>query len=379
MRLGFKDLIDHARDWAGMPVGQGNSRLIYQAVQSAVRECEYARPWQFMRRYGRVSLDVPYSTGTIDYDDTGGAYERMVVLTGGTWPSWAADGVLEVDGKSYFVERRISDTVLTLVPDLKPDGDFSGKQYRLNHVIYQLPSDFAQGGTLYVDQSWFRMQVIRLDEWMQLYHLGGFRAGLPFFVAFGQDQRHPGRFAMFISPVALGGQKIDFMYQASLRQLRAAGEGPPDNVGTIDISGTTVTGTGTDFRPWHKGCLLRVGWNSNKPPTGWNGDNPPAEELEVLSVDSSTQLTLKSAPSQNYTGAAYLLTDPVDVPPSFQNLLYRAVERQMNQAFQLGKEPRQLDREFQRAFLQAAENDAAVWTRDWKEMNANWQPIILQP
>lgn len=57
-----------------------------------------------------------YTTGTIIYDHTGnGSGERVVILTGGTWPALAAtNGRISISGTWYDVAARVSDTVLQL-------------------------------------------------------------------------------------------------------------------------------------------------------------------------------------------------------------------------------------------------------------------------
>ncbi len=378
MALGYKDLIDHARDFGGAPIQRANSRLLYQAVQSAVRMVVHARPWNFLRRLGRITLDATYSSGTVTYDHTGGTYERMVTLTGGTWPSWAADGMIEIDSTHYLVEDRKSDTIITLRADHNPGADIAtATSYNLDHVIYQLPDDLLTSGKLFINRIWPELEIVPLSEWLRLFHLGGVRAGQPYFVAVGQDPDHPGRYAFFISPSALNSQSIEFFYQADLRTLRVSGENNADKQGTVTISGTTVAGTGTNFKSYHKGCLLRLGWDAARPATGWNGDNPPHDEVVVKGVDSPTQLTLVSAPTGTYSGASYYLTDPVDVPKPFENAIYRAIELQLSQAYDLGRDLGALYTAYNKAFMQAAENDRMFWGEQVGTMHGNWQPVLL--
>lgn len=65
--------------------------------------------WSFMQPvYARLDINAPYSTGTVTI--VGG----VVTLASGTWPTWAADGEVEVDGVSYTVSTRDSGTQVTL-------------------------------------------------------------------------------------------------------------------------------------------------------------------------------------------------------------------------------------------------------------------------
>jgi hypothetical protein len=107
---------------------------------------EWDCPW-YMRR-GSLSLDVPYSTGTIAL--TNGS--PIVTLTGGTFPSWAASGKLVVSSKLYDISTRDSDTQLTLL------GSFAGTSddysYELVHDAYTLPNNFLKFGGIMQGQTY---------------------------------------------------------------------------------------------------------------------------------------------------------------------------------------------------------------------------------
>lgn len=67
-----------------------------------------------------------YSTGTIEYDHTGGANENQVTLSGGTWPTYAKSPArLFVNGTFYNVLARISDSIITLKTTSNPGADIA--------------------------------------------------------------------------------------------------------------------------------------------------------------------------------------------------------------------------------------------------------------
>ncbi len=91
--------------------------------------------WSFMRpRFSQI-LNAPYSTGVV------GVTTGTVTLTGGTWPTWAADGWLVVDGAGYTVASRSSSSVLVL-DDTAVTG-LTGETYSLQRYQYTLPDDFG--------------------------------------------------------------------------------------------------------------------------------------------------------------------------------------------------------------------------------------------
>jgi hypothetical protein len=61
-----------------------------------------------LRPVANVSTTAPYSTGTITIAS------GVVTLSGGTFPSWSADGILKVNDQYYSVASRNSNTQITL-------------------------------------------------------------------------------------------------------------------------------------------------------------------------------------------------------------------------------------------------------------------------
>lgn len=90
--------------------------------------------WSFLFSDEILTTSAPYETGTITVVD------GVVTLADGTFPSWAAQGELVVDGTRYVVGSRDGDTQITL-DDTSIDVD-AETSYSLERYIYDLPSDF---------------------------------------------------------------------------------------------------------------------------------------------------------------------------------------------------------------------------------------------
>ncbi len=92
--------------------------------------------WSFLQpTLASIEIHAAYATGTISVT-TG-----TVTLASGTWPSWAADGEIYVDGGWYTVASRTNGT--TVVLDDSSVTGLSGETYTLLHREYDLPSDFG--------------------------------------------------------------------------------------------------------------------------------------------------------------------------------------------------------------------------------------------
>ncbi len=91
--------------------------------------------WRFLRPRLQIVISAPYATGTIE------ATSGSVALTSGTWPAWAADGELVVDGERYSVASRTSNSVIVL--DDTTVTISAGTEYSLERWQYTMPDDFG--------------------------------------------------------------------------------------------------------------------------------------------------------------------------------------------------------------------------------------------
>lgn len=91
--------------------------------------------WSFLRSEYTITTVAPYSTGTV------AATSGVVTLSSGTWPSWAASGVIIVDNVWYTVSTRDSSTQVTLTDTSV--SITSGSTYKIVQVDYNLPTNFG--------------------------------------------------------------------------------------------------------------------------------------------------------------------------------------------------------------------------------------------
>src|SRR5262245_36339930 len=119
----WNDVIEHLVDWMGANPTAEARRDAKRATLQALREVGDAHNWTYYYTLGRLATHAPSSQGTVVYSRTGAAYERMVTLTGSTWPAWAALGRLSIGQMNYEVASRKSDTVLTLSSTSCPGAD----------------------------------------------------------------------------------------------------------------------------------------------------------------------------------------------------------------------------------------------------------------
>jgi hypothetical protein len=205
LSLSFEDLRDSVYEY--VYGGDGNhsaesdsnrKNLVDRMIYSGLRQFYKPPPvggrihdWSFLMPITTLSINAPYTTGTIAYDHTGGSSERLVTLSGGTWPTWAESGMIEISGSDYPVESRLSDTLFTLDSSDNPGSDVAAStSYNLHQDDYDLPDDFGRvlGPFTFAqaDNAWYTCQVVgesRIRELRQRDRYKNYSGGDPQFAA----------------------------------------------------------------------------------------------------------------------------------------------------------------------------------------------------
>ena len=107
---------------------------INDCIGDGLRRVYATREWSFFRPVVEVTTTAPYATGTITVSS------GVVTLVGGTFPSWAADGFLYVNGRSYAVVSRTSGTALTISDTSLAVA--TGVTYQLGRPEIPMPAEF---------------------------------------------------------------------------------------------------------------------------------------------------------------------------------------------------------------------------------------------
>src|SRR5688572_7756730 len=118
--LTYSDLVQQILDAHGVDRSGLNERHARPAVRMAYRNLPQRHSWNYYYRQRQLQTVADYSTGTLEFDYSGGASERMLTLTTGTWPSWAAFGRVIIDSVHYDVATRESDSIITLAETSNP-------------------------------------------------------------------------------------------------------------------------------------------------------------------------------------------------------------------------------------------------------------------
>lgn len=285
-------------------------QLAQDAILSAYQELPLMRRWKSYYAQGRVKTDASYSTGTVAFDFTGGSSERMLTLSGGTWPTNAARGWVLIDGVEYRVASRVSDTVITLSVNSNPGEDIAaGESYTWWRDTYPMPLDFL-GADKLVDHQGFWEPIHTTPGNVLNLRANNQSANEPLDYSFISDPDYVGVMAVRFHPPPNDVYVLDFTYYRSPVPMRVL----EYSTGTVSVSSTTVTGTGTSWNSDMVGCLIRFPRSGvNEIPTGRTGKYPYAEQRIVTAVNSATSITIDAVLDGTYSGVKYRISDFLDI------------------------------------------------------------------
>lgn len=351
----YKDLTDHAIDYLGANPSGEAGRDARRASLAALRSLATASRWSYYFQRYRLNLAAPYLTGTVVYDHAGGAYERVLTLTGGTWPSWAGQGTVQIANVVYEVADRKSATEVTLSVNSNPGEDVASSPYLIYRDTYPLPVDFLAMGALTLPNHAVCLSVEHPNAWLQRQRI--YRGvATPRTYTIRSDPNYQNTLALSFYPPPDAAYAVDGIYTRMPRQLQV--EEYSAGSATTAAASAVVAGTGTAWAARHVGCVFRVTGSRTKLPTGRAGDNAPAYERVVVSVDSATQITLDDTVDEAFSAAKYTLSDPVDVETSAMlTALLRGVESQLAKSRRMG-DRQEAEAEYLKALLLAREADS---------------------
>ena len=384
MLTAYSDLIEHLLDYAGATPSAEDERYARSAVQTAIATLPQIRQWGYYYSPWLQVTNASQLTGTITYDHTGGANERQVTLTGGTWPDWAADAVLRIVHVDYEVDQRISDTILTLLPTTNPGTDIvDATVYVLYQNAYHLPTDFMAMGPIINQTNQTFLAYIPPSEWQEraVFQYG---PALPVCYTIMGSRNSLNTMDLYTYPAPSAAFSLAAIYQRRMRPVLVSNEFTGKI--TVSSSSTSVVGTGTAFNARMIGSVMRFGSSITDPPTGLGGPDPFECERMVTNVTNASSLTIDMATGIAYTGTKYRISDPVDVREATMGaFLLRECEKQFRIRRRMRATPDELS-EYEMARVRACEADAPSFQlqdvygqqgrwRAWSELPLRYYPM----
>lgn len=339
-------------------------RMAKAAVVAAYRDCATAHNWHYYQRRTTLKTDADQSSSTITYTHTGGAYERMVTLAAGSWPTNAVRGSIEIASVPYDVEDRKSSSVITLTANSNPGANVAaGTSYVWYRDAYPLPVNFRKLLAIIDCTNPGR----RLEYMAPSSHLITSRdwngVGDADWYTIRNEGDYLGSLALVLGPAPDAAKSYELLYTITPAQLATY----KYSTGTISCTAasTTVTGSGTAFAQSHVGCIMRFTTSTTSEPTDVVGTidgtaNPYLAQRIVTAVSDSATLTIDAAVSSTttLTDTKYTLSDPIDVEPLTMRSYFEALCAYHYARLTKRKEQREMLADAHRALLMAMANDS---------------------
>lgn len=353
MYLTFTDVLDSLLEFVQAHDAAPPS-TIRRAVIRAYDEVVHAHEWTFLRGTYRIHCHAAEDTGTVDYDHS----TYTVTLTGGTWPSWAATASLYLDDVVCDVASRTDDTTLVLSSTANPGADVADGTFTIFPRWYSLPGDFLDMADPLGESLYQLGTKISWEEMVQQHRWVPTSGDLKYW-ALGPAPDSSGQ-AIFVYPALDEDVRLDIPYKKRSRDLRYTGQESAEYQGTVTVSGTAVTGSGTAFTSGMVGSILRVA-SSTTVPTGIEGRTPYAQEYLISSVTDATHLTISESGTAA-SGKAYRIADPIDLERYTWDALIQCAEKHIARMRNY-KEYRQIEANYLDALSRAKAADATEQPR----------------
>lgn len=357
----YKDAIAHALDYMGAANDAQTERFARRAVQLAYSNMMSQRNWTYYYHIGSINTVAYYATGTIAYTHS----TKTATLTGGTWPSWAADGVLVIDSVPYPVASRTSGSDIVLVDANNPGADVaSGTVYSIYRETYTLPVDFGAMDKIYrMNGTNCSMEYLTPGDFIGM-KSHSTTVGDPRAFTITSDPNRHGVLAARFHPAPDAAYPLSFMYRRRPRALRVDSY----ETGTVTTSSasTTITGIGTEWTSSLVGCMIRFAQNSTgEIPTGLSGASPFWLERVVSGYTSATSLTIDAVPGETLTSVKYSISDPVDIESGAMLVYFiREIERQCRAIKRMRPASKEEEEQYALSLQAAFEKDSRRYDRN---------------
>ena len=315
----YSDVIEHLVTHLGGGADDRIQAQVRLAVYDAYRRVtEHPKGWRYYISKSRVNLNGEYSTGTIAYT----ASTRTFTLTDGTFPSWTVNGEIRIGTRGYKVATNPTSTTLTIDSTNAPTANIAaGTEYSLVQTAYPLPLTFADVYVVEGDDNW-PTSYIPPSHWYEVDRTSQSLGNPIYWSVIGDSNTNSyGRKSLVVYPAPTTDAPHEFLMKRRPRALRYSGQSAAEFTGTVSISGTTVTGSGTSFSSRMVGSILRVTDSTTAVPTALGGLEPYTEEFVITAYTSATSITISSTPVGTYSGVKFRVSDPLDIDDCMESAI----------------------------------------------------------
>lgn len=348
--LTYQDCVEHLITSSFGGPQDAEQRDIRTAVQRAYQELAWMRDWQYYHTHGRIVFQDDW-IGSVTYASS---TRTLTKVTGDSFPADATRFHIRIGDIVCRIQTRVSNTQLILDATLRLSDDIDqAVEARLYRSVYPLPADFRNIDAPIDESSWTGFQYVSQDLAMKMERADDI-AGPPAYWTVRKDPDSMG-YAIQVLGYPVKVEALDFTYRRSPRPMRLSGHETPARQGTVTVSGTSASGSGTAFSADMVGSVLRLGTPAAVPDS-YGSMNPYAAQARITAISNTSTATIDT--SLSYSGVKYVVTDPVDMPAGMHNAMLSACEYWLARI--RDKSPDKAFGLYQRDLRLAMENDAVA-------------------
>lgn len=302
-------------------------------VRSAIGNTNANGSW-VLDKISDTEFDLIGSSGNGVYSPNSGQISRKA------FPDWAKDGSVRINNTYYVVSHEVDSYNLILDELRNPKSDATGK-FTMQVRHYDLPADFHKMSPVSDSRYAFvSAGYMEPESWLAAEQFGFYATSFPFRWTILAHPRKPGQYRIHFLGYPIENSTVSFIYQRRQNDnFRWSGNEKTtssvfnDSSVSVTSGSTAVVGTATSFKSSMVGSVLRIGDTvsdtaDTNEPEGLDGLNPYVEEFIIESVESPTQLTLRTAPSTTGSSLQYIVSDLIDIAPEHTNAFFRCCEMQ---------------------------------------------------
>lgn len=322
----YQDLMEYLEDSTDWDRSHANHRRLRGAIEEAYRDLPNERLWSYYAQVGTLNLNAPYSTGTVTYDHTGAAAgERLLTLTGGSFPDWAGEGQVLIDAVPYEANDLISPTQLTLTPASNPGEDLvAAKTFNLYRDTYPLPVNCRAVNRLEDVRQTNQPIFVPPSEWLESARQWSNSVGQPMFFTITGSPDYLSTLAIRFAPAPAAAIMFRYMYTRNPRSL--AVELYDEGTVTVAPGNPIITGSGVTWTTAMIGAVIRFSEGLALPGSPI-GVRPRAYERVVKDVTGPQTIVLDSSIATTLTQVRYAISDPLDIHvPSMWSALKKCAD-----------------------------------------------------
>jgi len=368
--LTYQDVVEYLITSSAGGAQDAEQKDIRTAVQNAYKELVWIKDWKFHITYGRIITQANW-TGTASYVNS---TRTLTKVSGANFESWMRYGTVVFGNVVSKITSVNSTSALTLDSVLNFGKDYSTTAANIARSMYPLPADFRNLDTPMDEGNLLQSRYVSPEQSLQMERTD-ISPISPFFWTVMKDPDSVNGWVLKILGYPTTQATIDFSYRRSPRMLRLSGHEASSRVGTIAVSGTACTGTGTTFTDAMVGSVLRIGTSSNYPDC-LGSMNPWQYESKIVSRSSNTAIVLADSLTVS-AGTKYVVTDPVDVAEGMQNCVLAASSYWLDRI--RGAKPDVSFQQYQRDLKLAMENDVLEplsGRRDLLFNSLGWRSVL---